>query len=409
MPLAGYTCPPGTPTAGTRNSIEHCLGKCPHPCVSPPLLAAIYQAEQRNHHQGNYVSASMIAGGGCKRQTVYERYTPFYEVPRRRYWPFRGTLAHRIVEDAGGVVEPFGWVQELRMSVPLHFPELPKPIFDENGVFTGQYEPDGYLVLDMGGTTDAYKIGLTERDADGWATIDPTKCRLDDYKTMADAKADMVIRGTKGGSFNKNVEDYWVWQTNIYSWLISKTPISRKWRAQLKKFKIKVPRGMTHFPRPTEIHIQGIGMMEIPLTGMPYMPQRARESYDIEAIPTLPIEEVEQYIREGALLWYKYLVLREELPPVVPKDEGWKCKNCPFNGDIIEGAPCHPGEAWAAADAERAAARAASGEQEPVQIDKPKRRSRKAKEEPYEALSVAASTDLSSINPTGPYPWEKPE
>lgn len=393
MPLKGYTCPPGVPTAGQRNPVSHCLGSCPHPCVSPPLLAAIYQAEQRNHHKGAYLSASMLAGGGCRRQTVYERFEDFYEVPRRRYWPFRGTMAHRIVEDAAGLVEPYGWMQELRMSVPLHFPDLPAPIFDENDDFTGTFNDAEHLVIDLGGTTDAYKLGLTGLTPIRF--IDPTTTRLDDYKTMADAKADMVIRGTKGGSFNKNVEDYWVWQTNIYSWLIANTPIDRKWRAKLRKAGIRVPRGMTHFPRPTEIHIQGIGMMEIPLTGMPYMPQRARESYEIEAIPVLPMEEVEQFIRENAMLWYKYLVLREEMPPVLPKSEGWKCKNCPFNGDVIEGERCHPSEAWAL---EEPAA------EEPS--EKPKRASRKKK--PVEETATDATTiDNINNNPTGAFPWEK--
>jgi len=323
--LAGYTCPSTAPTAGTRNTIEHCLGKCPHPCVSPPLLAAIYSAERANHHKGAYLSASMLSGGGCRKQTWYERFNDFYEVPKRRYWPFRGTLAHRIVEDAGALVTPHGWMQELRMAVPLVFDGYPQPIFDANEDFTGDFDDTQSLTIMLGGTTDAYN---------------PFMRRLDDYKTMADAKVDMVLRGTKGGTFSKNIDDAWVWQLNIYRWLIAHTPITTKHRAAWKQHGLaKVPG--KYLPAPESLHIQAIGMMEIPLTGSSYLPQRAKQPFDIDPIPVLPLDQIEAFIREQAIDWYRYLVLREE-PPVLPKAEQWKCGSCPFNGDVLPGQPCSP-------------------------------------------------------------------
>src|SRR5512140_3523893 len=95
--LVGYRCPPGSPTHGEHHPVAHCLSACPHPCVSPPLLAAIHKAERTNHHVGSYISASMLSMSGCARQTVLERTHDFYEQPLKRWWPFRGTIAHAIV------------------------------------------------------------------------------------------------------------------------------------------------------------------------------------------------------------------------------------------------------------------------------------------------------------------------
>lgn len=325
MPLVGYVCPSGTPTAGARNDVKHCLGACPHPCVSPPLLAAIWSAEQKNHHTGAYVSASMISGSGCKRQTFYERFTDFYESPRRRFWPFRGTLSHRIIEDAGGVVEPYGWMQELRMKVPLHFPDEPAAILDENGLFTGTFSDTNHLVIDMGGTTDAYN---------------PFLLRLDDFKTMADAKVAGFIKGAMGGTYSPHFSDAWVIQLNIYRWLIAHTPITRKWKNQFKKHGLTSPTGK-FFPAPEKLHIQSISMMEVPITGATYFPMRSGTGYDIDPIPVLPLDEIETIIRAGALQWYDALVLGH-VPPVARKSEQWWCKNCPFNGELIPGERCLP-------------------------------------------------------------------
>lgn len=323
--LRGYTCPPTAPTAGNRNDIEHCLGVCPHPCISPPLLAAIWSAEQKNHHQGAYVSASMISGAGCRRQTYYERFSDFYESPRRRFWPFRGTMAHRIIEDAGGVVEPYGWMQELRMKVPLEFPDEPAPVLDADGFFTGVFSDTDHLTIDMGGTTDAYN---------------PFIKRLDDYKTMADAKVQGFIKGSMGGSYSPHFGDAWVMQLNIYRWLIAHTPITADWKKQFKKHGLTPPKGK-FFPAPEQLHIQAVSMMEVPISGQPYQPMRAGTPYDIDPIPVLPLEEIEVIIRAGALQWYDALVLGH-IPPVVKKSDRWMCKSCPFNGELIEGERCLP-------------------------------------------------------------------
>ena len=327
MPLEGFTCPPGTPTHGTRNTLEHCLGGCPHPCVAPPLLLAMWEAERANHHQGAYISASMLAGSGCARQTVFERRHPFFDHPQRRYWAFRGTHAHSIIERGEARLAEFGWVQELRMAVPLTYPDQPAPVFDEAGEFTGTFDETKRLTILIGGTCDAYH---------------PRSKTLVDFKTMADAKAEMFVRGEKGGELSDHIDDKWIWQLNIYRWLLAKTPTPPELRERLG-VKSK------YLPAPTTLMIQGIAMMHIPRSGGTWSLKnkyKQLEAHDIPDVPVLALSDTERFVREQALRWYRYLVLKET-PPVVSRREQWLCRNCVFNGELIPGERCHP-------DAERA-------------------------------------------------------
>lgn len=320
MPLKGFTCPPTVPTAGNRNEIAHCLGSCPHPCTSPPLLNAIYRADQANHHVGNYISASMLSGSLCPRQTVFERRHDFYEQPVRRYWSFRGTHAHSIIEGGAETLAEFGWLQELRMAVPLEYPNEPAPIFDE-GEFTGKFDNTKPLIITLGGTTDAYN---------------PTKAPypLWDFKTTADVKAEMLIKGTKGGTYSPNLDDRWVVQTNVYRWLVANTPIPA---AVKKRLKLKGK----FYPAPEWLGIQAIAMMSMPRTGMAY--ELKYKKYEIDDVPIIPLDEIEQLIRTEALKWFRWLVLGDT-PPVVSAEMSWLCKSCAFNGDLIPGERCRPSQ-----------------------------------------------------------------
>jgi hypothetical protein len=321
MPLKGFVCPPWSPTSGNRNEVTYCLGACPHPCVCPPLLGAIHQAEQQNHHKGAYLSASMLAGALCPRQTLFERRHEFYENPTRRWWPFRGTHAHSLIEKAGSVVEPYGWLQELRMVVRVEYPEHPAPIMDADGNFTGVFDRTKPLVIEVGGTTDAYNPRIRE---------------LWDFKSMADAKVDMFVKGNKGGTHSPNLEDRWVVQLNIYRWLTANTRMTPKQRRAL---------GLTgtNFPAPERLGIQAVGMMGIPRSGADYQ-LKARgtaTTYTIDEVPVWELDKIEAYVREHAHTWYRWLILGET-PPVVAKDMDWLCKGCAFNGDLIPGERCRP-------------------------------------------------------------------
>lgn len=328
MPLVGYACPVGSPTYGERHDVAHCLGECQKPCVSGPLLNAIYRAERENHHVGAYISASMLTGGNCSRQVVYERTYPFYEYPRSRWWAFRGTMNHTLVEQAGVGMEAYGWGQELRMAVPLVYPDLPAPIFDpDTGLFTGQYDDRKPLEFTLGGTTDAHNV---------------LRGALHDYKSMADAKVLMTAQGAKGGTFSPQLDDKWVWQLNIYRWLVAHTRIAPEVR---ERFNLEGE----FYPAPTELVIQGFGMMDLLQTGtsvqvkVPNGKWAKYATFDVDAVPVLPLDEIEAYIRPRALQWYRYLVLGE-VPPVVEEADKWLCKGCCFNGDLIEGERCHPTE-----------------------------------------------------------------
>jgi hypothetical protein len=326
MPLAGFVCPSGADVPGRRNPITFCLGdpadrdapRCERPCMAPPLLSAIYTAESTNYHQGHYISASLIAGTGCPRQVVFERTEPYYEQASRKYWAVRGTHAHTIIERGSEQLRPLGWLQELQMSVPLTYADEPTPVF-RDGVFTGEFDLQTPLTITLKGTCDAYNP-LT------WPYP------LWDLKSMADVKAGMMIRGEKGGTYCKNIDDRWFWQLQIYRYLIAKTKIPPEIK---QEFGLKG----TRFPEPKWVGIQGISMMTAPRTGMAIEFQRAL--YDVSDIPVLPLDKVEQFIRPRLLKWYRWLVL-EEPAPVVNTDMAWICRTCCFNGEEIAGERCFP-------------------------------------------------------------------
>lgn len=281
---------------------------------------SIYAEAQANHHVGAYISMSMLTGGGCARQTVLERTHDHFLEPRQAFWPFRGTIAHRCIEKGAEPLSEYGWLSEMRMAVKLTYKDLPQPCFDEAGQFTGTFDFDKPLVITVGGTTDNYN---------------PITRELWDYKSCADYKADAMVNGKKPGTFSPNLDDAWVWQVNGYRYLISKTRIPRKLK---REFNLQG----TYFPAPTSLGIQAISMMEIPRTGMGYQLRGYRSKpLQLDPVPVFPLEDIEQFIRERALQWYRGLVLGE-LPPVVPKSKDWLCQNCAFNGHKIQGGPCLP-------------------------------------------------------------------
>ena len=318
MPLEGYVCPEGGEAPGRQNAVTYCLTQCQQPCVTPPLLAAMYKADVENYHQGDYISASMLAGSGCSRQVLLERYEPFYDLPTKRYWPFRGTHAHAIVEGAADMLAPYGWLQEIRMSTVLEYDE-PAPIFDEaTGWFTGTYDQTKRLQVVVRGTCDAYN---------------PVTQTLVDCKSMSDKKVEMMIKGSTPGTWSAHLQDSWIAQLNIYRYLISKTPVPRPVKTAFKKAGLPAIAGKT-FPAPDRLYIQGIAMMHHPVSGSKLAfkePRRGVNVYEIDHVPVWELDEIEAYIRPRALEWYRALALKE-MPPVVPVEKAWLCKGCAFNG-----------------------------------------------------------------------------
>lgn len=337
MPLVGYVCPVGTPTnefqrPGQRNRVEHCLGVCPLPCVSPPLLAKMWEVERKNHHVGTYLSASMLTTEGCARQTWFERqpHIELYDIPRRRYWPFRGTIIHHMIEGVSAVVERYGWLQELRLTLPLRFPDLPAPIFGNDGTWTGEYDHTQSLEITLGGTTDSFN---------------PYRRELHDYKTISDLKTETFLQANMGGTMHRHVKDAWVWQTNIYAWMLAQTVIPQDVRDRFAEYGLRALR-MNTYPQIRTIRMQVLSMMELPLTGTKYVPMgRDQHMYELDDVPVLPHSQVEAYVREKALNWYRWLVLGEQ-PPVVEAARKWLCSNknnqCPFNGEVHNEGVCFP-------------------------------------------------------------------
>jgi hypothetical protein len=314
MPIVGYVCPPGGEEPGRQNATTYCLTSCTSPCVTPPLLAAMWKADTGNYHQGDYISASMLAGSGCSRQVMYERYHDFYDLPTKRYWPFRGTHAHAIVEGAQDIIAQYGWLQEIRMATTLTY-DMAAPVFDEDGRWTGDFDSSKNLEIVVRGTCDAYA---------------PHTRTLVDCKSMADRKVEMMIRGSTPGTYSKNLQDSWVAQLNIYRYLISKTPVPDWVHADYEKYGLPKLKGKT-FPAPNKLYIQGIAMMSHPVSGsrLAHKERGKTTIYDIDHVPVWSLKEIEEFIRPRALEWYRALNMKQ-VPPVVPKDKAWLCRNCAF-------------------------------------------------------------------------------
>jgi hypothetical protein len=316
MPIRGYVCPPGGEEPGRQNEVDYCLTSCASPCVTPPLLAAMWKSDTGNYHQGDYISASMLAGSGCSRQVMYERYHEFYDLPTKRYWPFRGTHAHTIVEGAQDIIAKYGWLQEIRMATTLKY-DMAAPVFDEHGVWTGDFDSSKDLEIVVRGTCDA---------------LNPITRTLVDCKSASDVKVTMTLKGSVPGTYSKNLQDSWVAQLNIYRYLISKTQVPEWVHEQYDKYELPRLKGK-YFPAPTNLAIQMIGMMGHPVSGtrVAHKERGKTTLYDIDPVPVWSLKETEEFIRPRALEWYKALNMKQ-IPPVVPKDKAWLCKNCSFEG-----------------------------------------------------------------------------
>lgn len=334
MAFAGYVCPPGTPTneyqrPGQRNELAYCGSTCPNPCVSPPLLAAMWKSEQGNHHKGTYLSATSLANvESCARQTWFERQPGLdvYEHARRRFWPFRGTIVHALIEGADDVAAPWGWVQEIRLSVPLVYPELAAPVFDEDGHWTGDVDSLRPLTIQLGGTIDAYN---------------PFRRWLHDFKTLSDDKLPKFLAGELGSDESTHIKASWVWQVNLYAWMLAQTRIQPEHRARFAQHGLILDGEF--FPKPERLQMQLISMMEpiLTATGRKYQKLRDPVEYAVDDVPLLPAAKVEAFAKDRALLWFKWLTLGQK-PPVVASKQDWMCRSCPFNGELHEGEPCLP-------------------------------------------------------------------
>jgi hypothetical protein len=292
----------------------------------PPLLASMWKSDTGNIHTNDYLSASMLAGGNCMRQTYYERYEPFYEVPQKRFWPFRGTMIHTFIEGAGDLIERYGWMQEMRMETSLTY-AMAAPVFEEDGTWTGDFDSTKDLEIKLKGTTDAYN---------------PFTRTLVDLKSLADAKVQMMIKGSSPGTYSKHLQDSWIAQTNIYRFLAARTRITPEMRALWAKYDLPEIKGRT-LPAPTNLVIQGVAMMSTPRSGAAFAHKERGTTtlYDIDRVPVWNIQEIEDFIRPRALTWYKALTMRQ-VPGVVGKDKAWLCGVCAFNGEKVEGQICHP-------------------------------------------------------------------
>ena len=275
MGMKGFICPEHGESPGRKNLPNYCVTKCTMPCVAPQVLNAMYETEKQNPHKGKIISASMLCGG-CKRKDFLQRTLDYYIKPDDKLPTFRGTLVHKIVEDAKQVrLAKAGWLLEKHMELPVK---------TEAGEWT------------LSATLDCY---------------DASRKTLYDVKTLGTFATTKLVTGTEPGTWSKNIPDSYVKQLNIYRYMAH----------ELKLFKVE------------RLRLQLIDFSRLILTGtrVKYGYGKNQKVSDVPDVPILSKKVVEEIIQREGDLWYRILFANQQ-PPVVGADYDWLCKICHFNG-----------------------------------------------------------------------------
>lgn len=203
---------------------------------------------------------------GCARKAFLEKRDEFYENPRFMYARFRGTMIHSILEGANQLYKPGEIISENR-----YFRKIPRT----NILLSGKI--DKYIVSSQ---------------------------TLEDYKTIDD---------TKIASLVKELPEDYIWQANIYKWILEGQGLPvRRIRIHFFSFKYCYTSGEEN------------------------LIQAKWSDPRWEKIPACPIytkAQVEDFITHRVKD-----IMRSEMPPVVETGKRWMCMACPFAKTI-----CWPG------------------------------------------------------------------
>lgn len=302
--------------------------------MSPFLLAAIINANRRNHHKGRYVSATALSG--CVRKLKLERTVDYAEEPGKLFYSFRGTVTHVVVENAaeiklfdGKSLVDLGFMSEWRMAIGFCFKHggfpLPPDVDKHNqDTWDNVRCPYGKRCdcIVLGGTLDGLEPlwDLFDEETGVLPMV------LHDLKTAQeyavtkiitgdpDAKMHAKVNGIKVGHF----KDEYVWQAQVYKYLGERdTPPEELARKGVKRIQI------------VESRLQYFAMGNWPYAGSTY---KFRKHYkhdwthwEIPTIKFLEDKAIEAYIKERAWPIYQSLVLDKERGPICePADNNYE-------------------------------------------------------------------------------------
>lgn len=357
MPLTHFACPPSAPTYGEMHTPEYCITECQNQCVSPFLLAALTASNRKNHHKGNYLSATAL--DGCVRKLTLERTVDFADEPGKQLYSFRGTITHAVVEEAaelrlfdGKSLADLGYLSEWRMAIGFCFKhaafQLEADIDPADSSTWSKIQcpycvkartpkKDRHFVV-LGGTLDGLIPiwdGFVPAEGDevgpegeGILVVD-----LFDLKTCqpyaitqvvcgdADAKLHALTTDTGVG----HVRDSYVRQANVYRYLGERSrPPKELWDKGVRRLKFR------------ESRLQYFSMGDFPYTGSTYRYRKHwKHEYSNWDIPNVRFFEdkwVEEYIKERGWPIYQSLITGNERGDVCGEDDQWLCDGyCPFH------------------------------------------------------------------------------
>ncbi len=272
--LVGFTCPDvNGESPGRKNKPSYCIRHCKAPCVAPHVLASMLEEESTNPHKGKIISVTQLVGG-CKRKTFLERTLDYYVTPDSKLPTFRGTMIHRVVEQAAKSTR-------MRRAKWLIEEHLELPCKTKSGEWL------------LSGTLDSY---------------DPLRYTVFDIKTLQDYAIERMLKGQEPGTWSKHISDSYVKQLNLYGYMLRK----------IRKVKVK------------HLRLQIIGFGRLILTGTRVeYGWKDKRVYDLPDIPILTDAEIESWIEKEGDLWYNILFMGAAAPVY---DDGfeWLCKKCIF-------------------------------------------------------------------------------
>jgi len=241
--LVGLICP-----NGDKVRWDVCLKKECSGCFPLSIRQAIYRFNKELHDWPSVTSLLY-----CLRKTKLEHDNDYYVKPQDAYYAMRGSLIHELLSS--------------------HKPEEGEII--EQG-FSREIPGTGLILK---GRIDRYKDGV-----------------LEDYKTMADNGIHFLKKGEH--------KEAYIWQTNIYKWLMESKCVVNK------------------------IRLIYLTMSNVVTSGENFLVKNTRtrefEEYQSSEIPIYTDEKIEAFLIPKART-----LMRKGLPPADPKNP-WLCNFCSF-------------------------------------------------------------------------------
>jgi hypothetical protein len=364
----GNRCP-GTQELHTFKS-GFCLNECPKTCLPHSALIHIQNKVRVDKHQGQYVSVTSLTPSTCPRQFKLERSMDYYVEPPMNWYSIRGTLLHYILQnpDFGSLVEDMQkYVQRMFVRgemdresdegrwIEMKWIEMEAQLMD----LAAKLPRINHIEDWISETEYEFPLGIIngkERFVRG--TIDvlrPKLGHLIDYKTIGDKGLGVIKKGAK---------DDHKWQFNMYRLMVERgypvgqnpstytPPKINKITSYYMTMMECVGTGSNFVEngdwRVSDPELMANQVMEMVASKTEPKLKRGKKhatadlinDYELQtykkfrvttAIPDVPLDTVEKYMREQAIKRFHAFDNAGYMPDMCDEDtREWKCdKFCP--------------------------------------------------------------------------------